>query len=208
MEVRRVRCEKAGESDVSGDGGGEDTEGTTGFGDVDLAREEAAEEEEEGEVKEEEEGGEGDGRPQTGDEEDKGDDEPGRQVDTKSRVELFNPCSISLDNAKLRNVENGERDPESSVRRESGSTKCVTGGKLPHTGQELAKTSVPKGHSENDVGSVDSSCLNVEQGEHEGSCAECQQTERRRVGELSVEDGEGRLRVVDGVSTGSDEPSD
>lgn len=93
-----------------------------------------------------------------------------------------------------------------SVRRECGSTKCVTGGKLPHTGQELAETSIPKGHSENEVGSMDPSCLNVEHGEHEGGRAKAHQTERSRIGELSVKDGEGRLRVVDGVSTGSNEP--
>lgn len=43
----------------------------------------------------------------------KGDDEPGRQVNTDSRGELCFPVPIGRNNAELRNVDNGEREPES-----------------------------------------------------------------------------------------------
>jgi hypothetical protein len=61
-------------------------------------------------------------------------------------------------------VKTSETQPESTITTESGGSKGVTGGKLPHPGQELDQSSIEQSHSEDDVGSGDASSGDVEHG--------------------------------------------
>lgn len=97
-------------------------------------------------------------------------------------------------------------------------TKGVSGSKLPHAGQELNETSVEEGESDDNVGGSDTTGLDVDEREdcrrqrisHDSTTKEMKRTERRqgegresersRVSEASVEDGEGGLGVVERVS--------
>ena len=80
------------------------------------------------------------------------------------------------------------------------------------------------GNTDEDVGHGDATGLEVDEREQDGgttkaslsvycsssaaSCYSRHETERSRVTELAVEDGESRLRVVHGVAAGGDEARD
>lgn len=81
-----------------------------------------------------------------------------------------------------------KREPESTIRGECGSTKCVTRRKLPHAGQKLGKTTIGKSHTENDIGCFVASSVHIVHGKDECGGGETHQSERSRVGKLSVKD--------------------
>jgi len=157
-------------------------------------------EEQEGDPEEEEDGAEGDGRLVGGDEHDEGEGEPGHQVDAEGVVEL---ACISVGGEDTRGwpEDEGEGDPESTVRRESSCTEGVTSRELPHASKKLDEASDTDGHSDDQVGGGDVAGIDVEEGEDQGRRREGEETERTGVTELPVVDGETGLGHVDG-STG------
>lgn len=149
----------------------------------------------EGDVEEEEDEEERDRRAEGTEEEDQGDDtgnvslcyvgkvtraqkrqrnrysRPHDQEDTKSRVELRLE-GIGLGDLELGDVEACERDPERAVRGEGSGTKGVSTGPLLNASDELSKTTVGEGKTQNDVGVGDVTGLVVEEGEDESGTTE------------------------------------
>ena len=65
-------------------------------------------------------------------------------------------------------------------------------GELPHACEQLCKSSVAECETDNDVRDGDAACARVVEGENKGGRRKCHQTQRGRVGELAVEDGDWR----------------
>lgn len=59
-----------------------------------------------------------------------GEDEPGREVDTKSAARLGSGDTVGTEDTEPRDEESGVRPPESTVRCKGSSTEGVTGSEL------------------------------------------------------------------------------
>ncbi len=79
-------------------------------------------------------------------------------------------------------------------------TESVAGSELPDTSDELGETTVAEGEADDHLRVVDAAGSDVEHGQNPRRRREAEQTQRRRVGELAVVDGEGRLRLVKSVA--------
>ena len=97
--------------------------------------------EQEGNVKEEEQGEESNSRLEGQHEQDSGEEEPTKQEETNHVVQVGR-IGVRFSNAKGLGLESTPSEPESTIRRQSGSTKGVLNDNFPHTGQELNETTV------------------------------------------------------------------
>lgn len=80
--------------------------------------------------------------------------------------------------------DDGERNPETTIRGQRGGTKGVADSHLPHTSQELDKTTITVGNGDNEVRLTDAQGAHVNQRQHKGGESESGQSKRRRVGEV------------------------
>lgn len=79
-----------------------------------------------------------------------------------------------------------KREPETTIRGESGSGKSVSADEFLNTGNQLSETTVGECHSHYDVGCGDSSSLDIVHGQDEGGGSETHQSEGRRVTESTI----------------------
>lgn len=94
--------------------------------------------EQESEIQGEEEQEEGDGRAERADQENGGEDEPASKVESNGVVEVV-LVGVSVTNGESTGgQDDGERDPESTVRGERGGTKGVADGHFPGGGRLAA----------------------------------------------------------------------
>lgn len=169
----------------------------------------AAGQHEEAQVEREEEHEEHDGRAQRAEQENGGEDEPAREEEGERRLRHGRVLvgAALADDVPVGREQDAIGDPEAAVRRESGSTKGVADGhfpggvlvvwfwwgsgdeSLPHAGEELDETAIPKGQGDYDVGHGDAARVEVDGREHKRGERKGAQTERRRVGELARLDG-------------------
>lgn len=103
--------------------------------------------------------------------------------------------------------DDSEREPETTIRRQSSSTKGVTNSHfpakalahatrepdrkkyIPHTSQQLDKTTITESQSDNNVGLSDISGTHVDCAQHESGEGESAQAQRSRVTELAALNG-------------------
>lgn len=158
----------------------------TGMSVLGVVEDEVADrEEEEGHVEEEEEQEEGDGRAQGADQQDGGEDKPSGQEETDSVLKVS--CLVCCSNLEATwSVDDGVREPETTVRGQSSSTKGVTDGHLPHTSEKLDQTTIAECDGNDDVWFGDTSSLEVDEGEDEGGQRESGETKRSWVGKLAL----------------------
>ncbi len=76
------------------------------------------------------------------------------------------------DDTKLRNVEGGKGQPETTERREGGGTESVAASPFLDTGDELDETTVAECHTEDEIWCGDVTSRNVEEGQKESGGAE------------------------------------
>lgn len=186
-----------GQSVVPGKEGSEHTKQTTsdlkavlGLKSTEVGGVVLAGEEEESQVKREEEEEEHDSRLQGAEEQEGSEDEPAGQEETNDRASVGG-VGLVRTNLGVEDVETGREkktigNPETTIRRESGSTKGVADSHLPHTSQKLDETTVTKSERKRDVGGGDAAGVHVDGGEDKGSEGESAETQRSRIGELAV----------------------
>lgn len=129
-EVARVGREEASSAYIPRNGCRGDAEASAGLGHHRSARlvsdKVSNEEQQEGDVQKTEEEDQADRGAEGGDEHDEGEDEPGREVDTKSVVDVVGSDTFwrsgRSDDTEPWNKDNSERPPESAVRAESSGT--------------------------------------------------------------------------------------
>jgi len=166
-DVRRVLCDQVARSGVVGNSSGKKTEATANLGDLDLDRECTDHEEHESEHQEEEQGGQGYTRAQRRKEHDEGEYKPGSEEEANRILEVTRVglCGrVSVDNASARDQNQGVRDPESTVGRESSGAEGVTASKLPHASEELGDSTTSDGHTKDNLGLDDMASLDVNEG--------------------------------------------
>jgi hypothetical protein len=166
-DVRRVLCDQVARSGVVGNSSSKETEAAANLGDLDLDRECTNHEEHESEHQEEEQGGERYTRAQRREEHDEGEYEPGSEEEANGILEVtrFGLCGrVSVDNASARDENQGVRDPESTVGRESSGAEGVTASKLPHASEELGDSTTSDGHTKDNLGLDDMASLDVNEG--------------------------------------------
>lgn len=127
---------------VPGDEGSEKSKHTTGLDQCDVNLSGIVQDkvsnsqEEEGHVESEEQQEEGDGRAECAEEEESGEDEPSSEEESNSMVKIVVRVLLGVssgDGEATWGVDDGVRDPETSVRRESSSTESVSDGHFPVT---------------------------------------------------------------------------
>jgi hypothetical protein len=195
LDVGALIGVKTGSTSIVRTHGSDDAHGTSSMSDRLLSGELSNTEEEEGDPEEEEHGAEGDGRLVGGDEHDEGEGEPGHQVDSKSIVELIGRGVSGEDTGRWPEDE-GKREPETAIGRESSGTEGVTGRELPHACKKLDETSNADGHRDDQVRGGDVTSIDVEERQDQRGGGEREETERAGVTELPVVDGETRLRDI------------
>lgn len=181
-----------GKGVVPGCKGGEDSENTASLDQGSVTALEVTDtEHEEGQVKGEEEEEEGDGGAESADQEEEGEDEPSHEVETKGVGESgWRGCFQGGDNLETTWSKNdGDTDPETTVRAQSSSTKGVTNSHFPHAGKKLDKTTVGESSTDDERRLGDTTSAQVDERENKSGKGESAQTERSRVGELAVVDG-------------------
>lgn len=202
-EVRGLGGVDTSGSDVESAEGSDETHSSSSLVDGGRDHELGDGEEQEGDGEEEEDEEESDGRLEGSKHHQEGEDEPSHEVDTKSGLELSLRV-LSGKDTRAGPVDQSERKPKGSVRGESGGSEGVTTSELPHSSEELSESSETHGHSDDDVGVGDSSDSTVVPRKDEGGRRESEETERSRVRELPVVDGERGLRGIERVSSRSD----
>jgi len=88
-------------------------------------------------------------------EEDEGNDSPGKKVDAETVVQVGNGrrggADVSFNDTESRNEDDTEGHPESTIRGESRSTESVVVHEFPHSSTELSKTSIEQSKTNNNV---------------------------------------------------------
>lgn len=206
-EERSIWCQKARKRGVEGEEGSDDSKSTTGGVNIRITAELPGRQTDEGWKKEQEDGEQGDTRPCRGNEEYKGDENPRCKVEPECVWQLrLGGTRVCVEDSRVWPVDEGERDPERSVRCKGCCSERVTRCKLPHSSKELCQSSVGEREPDNHVRGRDSPSASVVEGQDKGGTGEGHQAERGRVGKLSVEDGETGLGRVEGVASWSDAP--
>jgi hypothetical protein len=175
---------------VPGEEGSEETKDTTSLDETNVrvcalvwADEMAETEHEEGQVEGEEEKEEGDGGLHGAEEKQEGEDEPAHEVESENVLQLRG--SVGFRNAKGTSVDDGPRDPETTVGGESSGGKGVAASHFPHTSKKLNQSTVTVSQPDNNGWSRDSAGLQVEERKNESGQGEGGKTERSWVGELA-----------------------
>jgi len=167
-EEALFRDEELRDGTVVCDEGGDDANSATGLGEVGLAHELASGEDGECSSQAHEQGNEADVLPQSSQEHEECEHEPGDQINSKSVGELFGSFGICVNDAAAWNQDGGIAHPESTVRGERSGAKDVATGEFPHPGEELDETTSEDCHTNDDVGCCDPASLDIEEGEDEG----------------------------------------
>lgn len=149
--------------------GRDDSENTTGFGRVKSSStrsEETTSQQGKSEGKETEKEDESDGRSERSHKEQESENHPADQVKTQSRVELISGilAGVCVSNTESWSQDGSKGHPETSIGRESSSTKGISAGKLPHTSEKLNSTTVEKGKTNNDIVDGDTASTGVDEG--------------------------------------------
>lgn len=161
---------------------------------------------EKGQIEREKEGKERHSGAESAHQEKRGEDEPTHKVQAEGVEEgsLADLSKTGLDGETTGGQNDGERQPETSVGGEGGSTESVADSHfpgvvleeskvrmngarhIPHAGEQLNETSIPVGKSNNETRRANAFCVDVDQRQDESRESESTETERSRVGELAV----------------------
>lgn len=143
-------------------------------------------EKQEGQIKSKEEREEGHRRFQRADEEQEREDEPSHQVEAEGVKEraFSKRYKIALNVEASWSEDDGEGEPEATVRRESSGTESVSDSHFPHAGEKLDETAIPVGKGNYEIGMREVSSSNIDQRQDKGSQREGRETERRRVAKI------------------------
>lgn len=192
-EERVFLSQELGSASVEGDGSGSEAESSSSPTEGSVTSELAACKHEESDVEKGEEGNQGNVNPQGSQEEEEGNNEPGRQKDSDGARELSRSIGISSGDTKRGVEEGGIGHPETTVRGEGSCAECVASGEFPHASKELSETTNETGHADNGIRGGDTTSMNVEHGKDEGCASEGEEAKRSRVGD----DPQLRRGVVD-----------
>lgn len=204
-EPRIFVGQQLGSASVEGSCSSGKTDGSTRLVDTEVFRELASHEKEEGEVEEEEKGDQRDVDPEGRQEEDECDDEPGCQEDSDTVGELSRVSAVGGSNTEAGVKEGSVGHPKAAVTGESSRAEGVTSGKLPHSSDELSKTTNETGHSDDGIRDSDTASLDVEHGEDEGGGGEGEETKGAGVADFpqrgrALDIGVGRERTMSTAS--------
>jgi len=170
-----------GSTSVESSGGGGKTETSTGLVDRKILGELADHEEEESYIEKGEDGDQGDVDPQGSQKEEEGYDKPGGQKDSESVGELARGIGVGSRNTEVGMKNGGVGQPETAKRGESSRAERITGGKLPHSGKDLSKSTNETSHTDDGIRNNDTAGMDIVHGEDEGGTREGEEAERTRV---------------------------
>jgi len=177
---------------------GDDTHCASSLGNGGIAGEVGGGENDKGDEQEEEHECGGDVAPETGNEEDEGEDKPGDQPDAESAGNLIRVLGVRVEDTGSWHQDQRVGEPEATVGSECSATKHVSGKEFTDASEDLAKTADGNGLADDNVGDGDVAGVEVEQGEDESGGREAEQSEGTRIGELG---GRGS-RILSSVEVG------
>jgi len=201
-EERVFLSQKLGSTSVESGGGSGETESSTDFVDREALGKLADHEEEESHIEKGEDGDQGDVNLEGCQEKEEADDKPCSQKDSESVGKLARSICVGSRNTEVGMKNGSVGQPETSKRRESSRAERITSSKLPHSSEDLSKTTDETSHTDNGVRNNNTAGLDVVHGEDEGGAREREETKRTRV----TDDPQLRGSVVD-ISVGRERRS-